>query len=53
MSVRWILVLESVEGAGLSFHIARKYLDLHNAKIWAESEGKNKGSTFFVELPMQ
>ncbi|PIZ88904.1 MAG: hypothetical protein COX90_02150, partial [Candidatus Nealsonbacteria bacterium CG_4_10_14_0_2_um_filter_38_17] len=41
-----------VEGAGLGLYVAKKFLSLHNGKIWAESEGKGKGSTFYVELPI-
>jgi len=39
------------EGTGIGLHVARKFLEMHNGKIWAESEGKGKGSTFFIELP--
>jgi len=41
-----------IEGAGLGLYLAKKFLELHQGKIWAESKGKGKGSTFFVELPM-
>lgn len=42
-----------VEGAGLGLYIAKKIVELHKGKIWAESEGKGKGSTFYVELPLR
>lgn len=42
-----------VEGTGLGLYIAKKYLELHRGKIWVESEGKEKGATFFVELPIE
>ncbi len=42
-----------VEGAGLGLYIAKKFVEMHKGKIWAESEGKGKGSTFFVELPIK
>jgi signal transduction histidine kinase len=42
---------ESSTGLGLS--IAKQLVELHNGKIWAESDGKNKGTTFFVELPLE
>ncbi|MBL7156500.1 MAG: HAMP domain-containing histidine kinase, partial [Candidatus Pacebacteria bacterium] len=38
------------EGAGLGLYIAKKYIDLHKGKIWVESKGEGKGSTFFIEL---
>jgi len=39
------------EGAGLGLYVAKKFVDMHKGKIWAESEGIGKGSTFFVEIP--
>ncbi|MBI4101354.1 MAG: GAF domain-containing protein [Candidatus Nealsonbacteria bacterium] len=39
------------EGAGLGLYIARKFVEMHRGRIWAESKGKKQGSTFFVELP--
>jgi signal transduction histidine kinase len=38
-------------GAGLGLFIAKKFTELHHGKIWAESKGINKGSTFYIELP--
>jgi len=42
-----------IEGAGLGLYIAKKYVDLHHGKIWVESEGKGKGSAFYIELPIK
>ena len=40
------------EGAGLGLYIAKKFIELHNGRVWAESPGINKGSTFSIELPI-
>lgn len=40
---------ESSTGLGLS--IVKHLIELHGGKVWAESEGLGKGSTFIVELP--
>ncbi|MBI3258947.1 MAG: HAMP domain-containing histidine kinase [Ignavibacteriae bacterium] len=41
---------ESSTGLGLS--VVKHLVELHGGKVWAESEGKGMGSTFFVELPL-
>jgi len=41
----------SLESTGLGLHIAKEIVQLHGGKIWAESEGRYKGSTFFVRIP--
>jgi signal transduction histidine kinase len=41
------------EGVGLGLYIARQFVDLHKGRIWAESEGKNKGTTFCIELQIK
>ena len=41
------------EGAGLGLYIAKQFITMHKGKIWATSPGKGKGSTFFVEIPVQ
>ncbi len=40
------------EGTGLGLYIAQQFVELHGGKIWAESAGKGRGSTFFIRLPL-
>lgn len=42
---------ERQDGTGLGLSICKKIIELHNGKIWAESEGLNKGSKFIFVLP--
>ena len=41
---------EKSNGLGLS--ISKMLVALHNGNIYAESEGKNKGTSFYVSLPL-
>jgi len=41
------------EGAGLGLYIARKFAEMHGGRVWAESPGKDKGSAFYIELPIR
>ena len=38
-------------GSGLGLSISKRFIELHNGKIWAESE-LNKGTTFFFQIPI-
>ena len=41
----------NVHSTGYGLYIAKKIIDAHSGKIWAESEGQGKGSKFIVEFP--
>jgi signal transduction histidine kinase len=40
-------------GKGIGLYITAKIIQEHNGKVWAESGGKGKGSTFYIELPVR
>ncbi|MFH1582669.1 MAG: ATP-binding protein [bacterium] len=40
-------------GSGVGLYVAKKFIDMHNGKIWIESRGKGKGTTFNIELPIK
>jgi signal transduction histidine kinase len=46
-------VMLSREGAGLGLYIAKKFIEMHDGKIWAESKGLKKGSQFYIQIPIK
>ncbi len=40
------------EGMGIGLFMAKTIIENHSGRIWAESEGENKGSKFNVTLPI-
>ncbi len=40
------------EGLGMGLYIAKRIVNDHGGRVWAESSGEEKGSSFYVELPI-
>ncbi|NDJ77088.1 MAG: GAF domain-containing sensor histidine kinase [Chloroflexi bacterium] len=40
-------------GMGLGLSIAKALVEAHGGRLWAESEGVNRGSTFYISLPYE
>lgn len=40
-------------GMGIGLYFVKRVVEDHGGKVWVESEGLGKGSTFFVELSMK
>jgi signal transduction histidine kinase len=43
--------LLNTDGMGLGLYLAKIIVERHHGKIYAQSEGRDKGATFYVELP--
>jgi signal transduction histidine kinase len=41
---------QNTEGSGLGLYVAKKMLEAMNGRIWVDSEGIGKGSTFVIAL---
>lgn len=40
------------DGLGIGLALVRSFVTMHDGEVWAESDGKGKGSTFIVRLPV-
>ncbi len=45
--------LADTEGMGIGLYMSKEIITRHDGKIWAESEGTGKGSTFIFSLPIK
>jgi len=43
----------NIEGSGLGLYISKEIVELHGGEIKAESEGRDKGATFILRLPIK
>lgn len=43
---------ERFKGTGMGLALCRRIVEHHAGRIWVESEGEGKGSTFIFELPL-
>ena len=41
-----------IKGTGLGLYIVRSVAKRHGGRVWAESEGPGRGSTFVLQLPL-
>jgi signal transduction histidine kinase len=42
----------NVDSTGYGLFSVKLIIEAHKGRVWAESEGADKGSTFFIELPI-
>lgn len=41
------------QGTGLGLYVARSFITMHKGKITVFSEGRDKGSTFYIDIPVR
>ncbi|MES2436944.1 MAG: ATP-binding protein [Patescibacteria group bacterium] len=40
----------NIMGTGLGLYVAKQMIEAHHGRVWAESEGEEKGAQFYIEL---
>ncbi len=43
----------AVTGTGLGLYVCRKFIQAHNGRVWAHSDGLGKGSEFGFWIPLK
>lgn len=43
----------NIQGSGLGLYISQRIMELHGGELIARSEGRHKGSTFIMRLPLK
>ncbi len=41
------------EGSGLGLYLTKQFVELQGGNIRVESEGRNEGSTFIIQIPLK
>jgi len=45
-------IYDKITGLGLGLGLSKRLIEMHNGKIWVESEGEGKGSQFILMIPI-